>query len=62
MKQRISIEAKGFEENINFYSKKDFTEIKQRMRKCRKFGLTNFTISVKNALALSWLLTKENQR
>ena len=28
------------------------------MRKCRKFGLENFTISVKNALASSWLLTK----
>ena len=31
------------------------------MRKCRKFGLANFTISVKNALASSWLLTKESQ-
>ena len=31
------------------------------MRKCRKFGLENFTISVKNALASSWLLTKGSQ-
>ena len=45
-----SQEAKGFEGNINFYSKKVATEVKRRMRKCRKFGLENFTISVKNAL------------
>ena len=45
-----SQEAKDFGGNINFYLKKDLTEIKQRMRKCRKFGLANFTISVKNAL------------
>ena len=56
-----SQEAKGFEGNINFYSKKDLTEMKKRMRKCRKFGLENFTISVKNALASSWLLTKGSQ-
>ena len=31
------------------------------MRKCRKFGLENFTISVKNALGSSWLLTKGSQ-
>ena len=31
------------------------------MRKCRKFGLANFTISVKNTLASSWLLTKGSQ-
>ena len=31
------------------------------MRKYRKFGLENFMISVKNALASNWLLTKESQ-
>ena len=31
------------------------------MRKCRKFGLANFTILAKNALASSWLLTKGSQ-
>ena len=31
------------------------------MRKCRKFGLKNFRISVKNSLASSWLLTKGSQ-
>ena len=57
-----SQEAKGFEGNINFYSKKDLTEIKKKcMRKCRKFGLENFMILVKNALASSWLLTKGSQ-
>ena len=39
-----SQEAQGFGENINFYLKKDLTEIKQCMRKCRKFSLANFTI------------------
>ena len=29
------------------------------MRKCRKFVLQKFKISVKNALASSWLLTKQ---
>ena len=31
------------------------------MRKCKKFGLQIFTISVKNASASSWLLTKGSQ-
>ena len=53
-----SQEANGFEGNINFYSNKDLTEIKKRMRKCREFILENFTISAKNVLASSWLLTK----
>ena len=48
-------------ETLIFIRKKDLTEIKERMRKCRKFGLENFTISVKNALASSWLLTKGSQ-
>ena len=56
-----SQEAKGFGGNINFYSKKDLTEIKNACAKCRKFGLKNFTISVKNALASCWLLKKGSQ-
>ena len=55
-------EAKGFEGNINFYSKIDLTETKIKcIHKCRKFVLENFRISVKNALASSWLLTKRSQ-
>ena len=56
-----SQEAKGFGGKINFYSKKDLTEIKQGMRKCKKFGLDNFMISVKNALASGSLLQKGSQ-
>ena len=61
MKQKISMEAKKprvLTETLIFIRKKDLTEIKRRMR---KFGLENFTISVKNALASSWLLTKGGQ-
>ena len=35
--------------------------MKQRMRKCKKFGLENFMILVKNAFSSRWLLTKESQ-
>ena len=31
------------------------------MRKCKKFGLENFMILVKNAFSSRWLLTKESQ-
>ena len=60
----ISMEAKKprvLKETLIFTQKKALTEIKEHMRKCRKFGLKNFTISVKNALASSWLLTKGSQ-
>ena len=64
VKQRISMEAKKprlLKETLIFIRKTDLTEIKERMRKCRKFGLESFTTSVKNALASSWLLTKGSQ-
>ena len=65
VKQRISMEAKKprvLKETPIFIRKKDLTEIKECIRKCRKFGLENFTISVKNALTSSWLLTKGSHR
>ena len=51
------MEAKKLKETEFLFEKR----IKERTRKCSKFGLENFTTSVKNALASSWLLTKGSQ-
>ena len=60
----ISVEAKKprvLNETLIFIPRKDLTEIKERIHKCRIFGLENFTISVKNELASSSPLTKRSQ-
>ena len=56
-----SQEAKSFGGKINFYLRTDLTEIKQHMHNAINSASKSSMFLVMNALALSWLLTKEIQ-